>query len=320
MTFKFRQTDKRLLAYLYHHGRESLSEIAKETSLSREQVTYRIEKYLKEGLIRRFLPIINYDKVGYSITTLIMLSFNSQQALRSFKQRCVKDKHRVSHGEFLAKYDLFMVLIFQNEKEKSDYLSSLLSDNNITDSLVLQPYNLEIYPLKFIENSKKEGHQVILEEKQAEKLEDKDRKILKALLTDARIKVIDIAKQTNLSAELVVYHLKKLKERGILLGSRAYFDMEKIGFFYTLLFINMRKFSKENQEKLKRFAKREPFIETIAFMFNKPNCYMQALHRTEQELRETLTRFKEEFKEEAHELEIVPLKDAGEDISTMPFL
>ena len=119
MIFKLKQTDKKLLAYLYQHGREPLSEIAKKTNLSREQVTYRIEKYLKEGVIKGFFPIINYNKVGYSLTTLIMLSFDSQQALSSFKQKCVKDKHRVSHGEVLAKYDLFMVLIFQNEKERA---------------------------------------------------------------------------------------------------------------------------------------------------------------------------------------------------------
>ncbi len=320
MIFKLKQTDKKLLAYLYQHGRESLSEIAKKTNLSREQVTYRIEKYLKEGVIKGFFPIINYNKVGYSLTTLIMLSFDSQQALSSFKQKCVKDKHRVSHGEVLAKYDLFMVLIFQNEKEKGDYLSNLLSENNIANFLVLEPYNLGLYPLKFIETAKKEGYQVILEEKKKEKLEDKDKEILRALLTDARIRVIDIAKQTGLSAELVVYHLKKLKERGILLGSRAYFDMEKLGFFYTLLFINMKKFSSENQEKLKRFAKKEPFIETIAFMFSKPNCYMQIFHANEQELRETLARFKDEFKGEAHELEIIPVKDAGENINTIPFI
>ncbi len=320
MTLKLKPTDKKLIAYLYQHSRESLSGIAKETNLSREQVTYRIEKYLKEGIIKGFFPIINYDKVGYPITTIVMLSFNSKQALGSFKQKCIKDKHRISHGEVLAKYDLFMILIFQNEKDKSDYLSNLLSNNNIADFLILEPYNLELYPLKFVDNAKKEGYQVILEEKKIEKFEDKDRKILKSLLNDARIKVIDIAKQTNMSAELIVYHLKKLKERGILLGSRAYFDMKKLGFFYTLLFINMKNISKENQEKLKKFAKKEPFIETIAFMFNKPNCYMQIFHADEHELRETLLRFKEEFKEESHELEIIPIKDAGEDINTIPFL
>ena len=125
----------------------------------------------------------------------------------------------------------------------------MLSENNIANFLVLEPYNLGLYPLKFIETAKKEGYQVILEEKKKEKLEDKDKEILRALLTDARIRVIDIAKQTGLSAGAVVYHLKKLKERGILLGSRAYFDMEKLGFFlYAIIY----QYEKNSQAKIRK--------------------------------------------------------------------
>src|SRR3989338_6357134 len=61
---KLQSHDFKLLAYLYHHNREPLTKIAKAIGLTRQQVEYRLEKYLKYKLIKQFATIINYPALG----------------------------------------------------------------------------------------------------------------------------------------------------------------------------------------------------------------------------------------------------------------
>jgi len=318
---QLKPTDLKLLAHLGHHSRDSYADIAKTLHISREQVAYRIEKFLKEDLIKGFFPIVNYAALSYPLITMLFLAFDKRQHLKTFKKTLAHDKNRISHGEILAKYDIFIILAFKDESEKKNYLSSLLSHKTITDHLILEPHHIQLYPLKFM--GKREQSPFLMIDNtlsMPQKIDEKDRKILKALTKDARMKVIDIAKQTNISAELIVYHLKQLKTKNILLGSRAYFNMEKLGFFYTLLFLNLKRLSTSTQQTLKQFALQDPHIETVSFMFTKPNCYLQVFHKDENQLRQTILSLKELLRDEHYELEILPIKDAGEDINVMPFL
>jgi len=223
--------------------------------------------------------------------------------------------------ELLSKYDFSMVLVFQNEKQRNDYIFSLLHKNKeIIDYLILEPHHLENYPLKFAGISKKEPHLLIEYKKSKIKIDEKEKKILKILSKNAKARIIDIAKQTNLSAELVVYKLKRLKKEKAFLGARAYFDMQKLGYFYNLIFLTFNNFSQNIQEKLKHFAKTNPHVEILSLMLGKPNAYIQVFHKEENELRKVLEELKEIFKQESFTSEIIFLKNEGEDINSLPFL
>ena len=318
---KLKQSDLKLLAYLYHNARESSTKIAKALRLTREQVNYKIQKFENQGLIKGCIPLVNYAKFGYFHQVILFLKFANNSLIEDFKKKHKQDKNRILHGELLSHYDFFMVLVFQNEKERNSYIFSLLHQHKeITDYLILEPYYLENYPLKFAGISKKEPHLIIEYKKPGIKINEKEKKILKVLSKNAKARVIDIAKETGLSAELIVYKLKRLKKEKAFLGARVYFDMQKLGYFYTLIFLTFANFSYNVQKKLKDFAKINPHVDILSFMLNKPNCYIQVFHKEEDELRKVLKKIKQVFKEESFTLEIIPLKNEGEDINTLPFL
>ncbi len=316
----FKPSDVKLLKYLYHHNRESLTGIAKKLHLSREQVEYRIQKYQHDGIIKQFLPVVNYAALGYPLTTFLFLRYNKKASLEQFKRTCGADKNTLSYGELLAQYDLYLVLAFQDEAEKATFLAKTLADESITDHLVLEPHHITLYPLKFIGGKESDPYLITKRSENKEKIDAKDVLILKALQHDARIKSMEIAKKTNLTAEVVAYRLKQLQQKGILLGSRAHINMEKAGFFYTLLFLDIKHYSHRTQLKLQEFAKEQPHIDTIGLSFTKPNYYLQLFHKEETELRKTIEELKELLREEHYELSIIPLKNAGENIRTLPFL
>ena len=313
--------DKKLLAYLYHDSREPTTKIAKQLHISREQVSYRINKFESEGIIKGYIPLINYNRLGYSVINLILLKFNKQSYVKQFKSQIKESKNRVTTVEVLSKYDLGMLLIFQNEKQRNEYLSEMLSSHSpeISEYLIIEPYFSEFYPLKFLgsEFQPKIFHEYKLKEYE---LDEKEKKILSVLNKNANVKIIEIAKETRLSAELIVYKLKKLKQENILLGTRAYFDMKKTGFFYSIILINFHNFSKKNQEKMRQFAKNSEHVDSLMFVAGKPNCYMQIFHKDVLEIHKILNDLKQTFPNESITTDILPLKNEGEDINPIPFL
>ena len=319
---KLKQTDLRLLTYLYQHNRESIAKIAKTINLSREQVDYRIKKYEADGIIKSYVPIIRYSKLGYNNLIILMIKFQKPSCKEEFHKSVVNDKHRISSVEILAKYDYGMLLIFKDEREKNEYIMKLLEKNKkrIADHHVVEPYHINLYPLKIIDAKNNEGYIWIDYHKGEAKIDEKDRKILYLLNKNARMRIIDIAEKTNLSAELIIYKLKKLRKEGIFLGSRTVLNVSKLGYYYTALQINMEKLSQSISERLADFAKKSPNIDTFYLSITKPNCQMQLFHKDEAELREVIKNLKKAFSEESFSIEILPIASEGEDINTIPFI
>jgi len=96
--------------------------------------------------------------------------------------------------------------------------------------------------------------------------------------------------------------------------------MKKLGYFYTIVVIDLKNFSEKNQKKLKEFAKGSKYVNSIIFSYNKPHCFIQLFHKENTELAKAIEELKEKFKDEAIELDVILLKSEGEEINALPFL
>ena len=319
---ELKEEDAKLLGYLYHNAREPISKIAKETRLSREQVVYRINKYLSEGVIKRFITFFNYPKLGYNALAVALIKFTKPKYIEEFHKKLEKDKFWISKGLVSNKYDLFIQGIFKEEKEINKYFFNVTKEYSeaIEEVSIIKPYYTEMYPLKFLGD--KSGSNMIITGEQSEriKLDDKDKKIMKALEEDGRIKLIDTAKKAGISAELALYKLRRLKKENVVAGSRIMFDMNKLGYNYSLLSINLRNFSLENQNKLKEFANGHKYINSFILSLAKPNCFMQLFHKEHSIIKETIDELKSLFINESISIDVILLKNDGEEVNTLPFI
>ncbi|MEK6898816.1 MAG: winged helix-turn-helix transcriptional regulator [Nanoarchaeota archaeon] len=322
MVVTLKPTDKKLLAHIYHNSREPATKIARAIHLSREQVAYRIKKFEKEGLIKGYIPLVSYSRLGYHSLTLLFLKFNKQNQIQEFKNTIRKSSFRINTATIMAKYDLGVMFVFKNEKERNEQLTQILQNYNseISDYFIFEPNFSEFFPLKFL-NAKEMPVQKMHEYKQEEYvLDEKEKKILSVLNENANLPLIEISKKTSISAELLVYKIKKLKEEKVLLSTRAYFNMEKIGHFYSILLITLHSISENSLNKLKQFARQNEFIDSLMTSFGKPNVYIQIFHKNLEDLHKTISDLNAQFQNEQIAIEILPLKNEGEDINALPFL
>jgi len=319
---ELKELDTKLLEYLYHNYNEPLSKIAKATKLSRDQVEYRLNKYLKEGIIRKFFPIVNYNKLGYNLFVNLLLKFEKPKMSESFSHSLIKNKNCLSYGKAYGKYDLFLNAVFKDEAELSHFLSDLFEDENhlFTDYLLIRPYLIELYPLKFIKSFKKEDYVLLSNKEEDVRLDKKDIDILRVISENGREKLIDLATKTNLSIETTLYRLRRLKSKKVILGNRIQFDISSLNYFYTLLLINFRNFSRKNKEKIKMHVRSSKLTNSLIFNLQRPNCIVQLFHKEVEEVREAVEKIRKLFENDSIEIEILQIGDDEIEVRPLPFI
>ena len=319
---KLTEIDYKLLSYLYHSHNQPLSKIARATKLSRDQVEYRLNKYLKEGLIRKFFPVFDYGKLGYNLPVILLLKFEIPKMAEDFSKNLSKSKNCTSYCKVYGEYDLWLECIFKNERELNEFIFKLFGNekNFIINYSLIKPQFIEFYPLKFFEYPYKENYLLFSEQKKETKLDEIDLKILRILSEDARTKLIDIAIKTNISSELALYRVKRLRTEKIILGNRIQFDMSLLGYFFTIIFINFRNLSEKNKEKIKSFAKKSKNINSLVFNLQKPNCVISFLYKSVKEVEEGVEKIRDLFKEDSIELDVLQIGEDEEKIRPLPFL
>jgi DNA-binding Lrp family transcriptional regulator len=68
---KVDERDRRILRYLVQDARQSVAALARRLGLSESGVRRRINRLLRNGVIRNFTVAIDYEKAGYPITVIV---------------------------------------------------------------------------------------------------------------------------------------------------------------------------------------------------------------------------------------------------------
>ena len=318
-----KSSDIKLLNYLYHNGTEPATKVAKSTKLSREQVEYKIKKYFSEGIVKQFFTLFNYPLLGYTSSVSLLLKIKSSKT-KEFSEKLKEDKNCLSKGEIIGDFDFFMDMVFKDEKEMNNYISNLFQENKdcLVDCLVLKSFFIEYYPLRFLskQTGKKNVYSVDQQEifKERYSIDEKDKIILKMMSQDARVKIVDIAEKIKLTPEAVLYRLRKLERDRIILGSRMFFDANKLGYYLADVLLEIKPFSSSIQEKIKKFARGNNKINHVFFLFNQPNCLMQIIFRSQKELQDAIKEIKNIFQDEFIKIKILFPKPEDK-INTLPF-
>ena len=62
--------DQKLLLELYKDARQSNAQIGKTLLCSKEVIQYRLKRLEENGIITKYIPIINFSRLGYTIYRL----------------------------------------------------------------------------------------------------------------------------------------------------------------------------------------------------------------------------------------------------------
>ena len=124
LTSVHRDLEFKILAELLHDGRASLNRIAKRIGISTTTASQRLKRLLEQGIIRRFKPELDYEKLGYDLTAIIQVKVQGQ-GLRDFIEELRGHRCLTHIYEITGPFDFLLIGKFRNRAELNAELARI---------------------------------------------------------------------------------------------------------------------------------------------------------------------------------------------------
>ena len=116
--------DKEIINTLIEDSTLSYREIAKRVKVSVATVMNRVNKLKKEGIIKRYTTIIDYEKIGFDVEVLIEIRISKGKLFQV-------EKEIAHHPNVFAVYDLTgdfdagILARFKNRRQMDNFLKKI---------------------------------------------------------------------------------------------------------------------------------------------------------------------------------------------------
>ncbi len=130
----------------------------------------------------------------------------------------------------------------------------------------------------------------------AEKLDDKDWEILRAISHDARMPISRIARHVGLKRETVKYRLKKLSASGVVKYFLTFLDFAKIGYsVWGYMLISFKDLDAKSEDEFDKYVKANPHIIFAYKALGEWDYGIEFFAKTPQQLYEIQLDLKKKF-------------------------
>jgi Lrp/AsnC family transcriptional regulator for asnA, asnC and gidA len=262
--------DKKILAELDKNCRIPNSKLAKIVNKSREAVKYRIQQLEKNGIIQKYITSINPNKLGYYMFKVYLQLENIPKERERFYEFLKNQKTIYWMGISDGAFDCVFAILSRNIIEFYDEINNMLSQFKglIVKKVLGMMVDTRQYNKKFFMNDKNGKYVIFGGNVEDNKIDDLDQKILEILANDARIPITELARKVNSTIEIVRTRIKKMEEKGIILGYRIAVDFNKLGLEFFKAIIYFKSLSSEDEKSLFEWMKQHPnslyYIRSLA--------------------------------------------------------
>jgi Lrp/AsnC family transcriptional regulator for asnA, asnC and gidA len=123
-------TDSKIINLFKEDGRMSYRKIAKHLDVSIGTVHNRMEKLTKNGVIKKFVPIINHNKLGYTLTTIIGVRVKGG-VLKNWEDRTSYHKNVLCMYDVTGEFDAIIIARFKDTGELDKFIKGLLKEPDV---------------------------------------------------------------------------------------------------------------------------------------------------------------------------------------------
>jgi len=246
--------DKKIICELENNCRTPFSQIARKLRLNRNVVAYRVAKLEEQGIITKYVLSLRLSSLGYR-TYKIYFKINLDQKQESdFVAYILSDKKVIHALKTEGEFDYSLAIAVKNVVELDLFLMDLknnfphlIRDYEISTLVYTKVFKLEKLLLGKDQGSPKiekySGEDTLIP------LDEKDLALLRALSFKANIPIVDLAKKTNISLDIVKYRLKNLSG-SVISSYRIAYNLPKLGFYFYRVLLRIKQATEAEERKL----------------------------------------------------------------------
>lgn len=120
------ELEKKVLRALNLNARKSFREIAKEVGTSPTAVIHAVKRLESSGALRGYIPLIDPERLGYSLTALIAVRI-SKGRLLEVQRRISRDPHVAAVYDVTGDWDSFILGRFAGREDLNAFIKKLLA-------------------------------------------------------------------------------------------------------------------------------------------------------------------------------------------------
>ena len=118
--------NEQILKSLIENGRKSIREVARELDVSPSTVSNHLEGLKADGVIKRFKPVIDYEKLSYDLTAITKIQAKGSE-ITSIVER-LRDESSLTHVyEITGGFDILVIGKFDSRESMNREIKRMLN-------------------------------------------------------------------------------------------------------------------------------------------------------------------------------------------------
>ena len=118
--------DWNIILSLNTNCRKSFRHIAKDLKVSLSTISNRVKRLEKEGIIERYIPVINTEKIGYDLTAVINIKLTHGKLIE-VQEKISKNNHVSAVYDITGDWDSLIVAHFKDRRDLNSFIKKILS-------------------------------------------------------------------------------------------------------------------------------------------------------------------------------------------------
>lgn len=302
MTIKLDLLDKKLLFELDQNSRLPLTKLAKKLRISKETANYRVHSLVKNGIIKKFITQIDATKLGYNVYKMFFKFQNlTKEKEKELLDWLINNEYVYWIADSKGKWDLNISVFANNINHFDEILSGFITHfgRNIAEQEFNTTLKVALLTKGYLLPEKSSQNQQCLFWGGFEniKLDTIDVSILKILANNARMNALQIAQKTSTTQRTVIYRIKELERKGIILGYSISVDYEKLEKQFFKANINFNALDKITKKKIEEYCLSRADIIHFIFCVGSWPLEIEFIVKDNKEFFDEMDKFRETFPE-----------------------
>ena len=301
MAAELEQIDRTILFELSKDAGQSLSEIAKKIRRSVPTAEYRIGKLMERKMIRSFLTLIDYKRLGYTnyfiYWTLRNMNAKKEGALIA---DLAKDENVNAVFRWDGTWNISVGILARDVFELSGIVARIKErfSANIDKEAFTVHLGAHHFGRNYLVSEKERPVMEItpitggkVESVEIDKVESR---ILRTIRSGARLPTVEIAEKTGLTPDIVRYRMKRLRKEGVIVGASVLFDYSNFYPMYRVL-LSTRGMTAKKEHELFAFLGQRKNIFRAMKTFGAYDIAIDAEFERVEDFRAFLFELKDKF-------------------------
>ena len=260
---KIDKLDQLILYELDKNSFQSFAKIGKKLKKGRDVIQYRVKRLEELGIIKNYVLIIDYGKLGHLMGALYWKYRHETPKLREEVVEYLQSKPNTwwiddMEGNFDIGFGIYSKSIEDLREAQRELMSKYKRNISEYRSRVFNHHYIFTRDYLHPNPDLSKRRRLLIKAKNEKITDSLDDKILVLLAENARMLYTEAAEKLGVSAKAVYNRIQALKEKGVILGSRPAIDLRKLGYEWYKLDIYLSDYS--IYEELIDFVAKHPNV------------------------------------------------------------